>query len=375
LNNKKTKNTVEVSDNEVKFVQIPKWLMKETTPQEYLIYSAMMAYSGNKGQKNHLLCFASQEVLAKDTNLSVSTVKRHIKTLQEKGIINITQDKAQNGKWLHNKYTLCWDWFEYFCKNINKPEFIDNVSELAPGLNEVISNLTDRSSSMVHGEDVTVAHLEQNRSSSVTKRETTGDLLTIPILTIPNITRPILENLKNFQQLTTVEDCRELDNALKESNWFEKTENNTVAKEKLTLYKNALASIFYDDIDDVNTNEWNKMAKAGKLLFESKVSPLSIKVLAQNIAKTWGEGAVTVTSLPEHTDLRYEARDKGKEAYNTNQVDPAIEAKHAAIREKAYIQAELAPRKKAYNDKRIINNEQPVHLDNITEEMLKEAGL
>ncbi len=350
------------------FVMLPKWLVYVATPNEFMVYATLQHHGGVPGQENWLVMFPSIETIAEMTNLSASTVKRTLKSMEDKNLFKKSKDKKFNSKYVHNVYTLTYTLKQYINLNGHNPKDYRDKDKI----------VQNRRSNVVHGTDIidNTNHRsnDENHRSNQTKPQVTSDLLTISNNYIhKNYIQ--LENPKDFQQISNKEELKEFDTYLKQNDWFLKNDKGKVPGKKQTLYKNAIASIFYDDLDDVSSTEWNKIGGAAKSLFESRVSPLGIGLLAQNIAKTWGEGAVTVTSLPQHTDLRYEARDKGKEEYNINQVNPAIEAKHTEMREKAHIEAQLAPRKKAYNDKRIINNEQPVHLDNITEEMLKEAGL
>jgi len=141
-----------------------------------------------------------------------------------------------------------------------------------------------------------------------------------------------------------------------------------VPGEKFNWYKNVLKDIFFKDQEKLNRNEWGKIENTARLLFESGVNPLGIGLLCKNIAQRWGEKYLTINSISGHTNMRYEAIDGTAEDFEQEAVIPE------------YIKnnnnnPELARRKKAYNDKRVIEQKSPLRNADITEEMLNEVGL
>jgi Transcriptional regulators len=75
----------------------------ELNATQKVIMLTLWLYAGKKDY-----CYPSQQLLAKELNISPNTIKRNIKILNHKGFIKIEKLVNQRGK--YNRYTLVPKW-------------------------------------------------------------------------------------------------------------------------------------------------------------------------------------------------------------------------------------------------------------------------
>jgi predicted transcriptional regulator len=71
-------------------------------PITTVVYLSLCRHVDAKNQ----MAFPSQELIAKEHNISRYTVIRRLKTLEKANIIRFAQKRSKSGKWLHNTYYL-----------------------------------------------------------------------------------------------------------------------------------------------------------------------------------------------------------------------------------------------------------------------------
>jgi biotin operon repressor len=67
-----------------------------------LVYQNLLSHA----DKDTGIAFPSQEQIAKETGISISSVRRAIKQLVKHGLVVVTRRRDPKGKWLHNVYHL-----------------------------------------------------------------------------------------------------------------------------------------------------------------------------------------------------------------------------------------------------------------------------
>ncbi|MGL4451791.1 MAG: helix-turn-helix domain-containing protein [Sarcina sp.] len=92
--------TVEIK--KVDYFELDKIFMRNLTANEERVYRNLLSHKNN----NQDYAFPSQELIAKESNVSISTVKRAIKSLVNKGFIAIEKMKRIIGH--YNKYKLLY---------------------------------------------------------------------------------------------------------------------------------------------------------------------------------------------------------------------------------------------------------------------------
>ena len=72
--------------------------LKATT---FMVYSYLVCCAGNKGS-----CWPSLETISRKTGLSISTVQKHLKILEQRQLISKSRHRIDGGWGKNNVYTL-----------------------------------------------------------------------------------------------------------------------------------------------------------------------------------------------------------------------------------------------------------------------------
>lgn len=91
------------------YAQVPVWILRSganLSNGARAVYGVIMSYADN----NTRVAFPSRETLAEDLGVSVATVKRAIKELENFGALNVTRQRnKRTGNFFANRYTLVFD--------------------------------------------------------------------------------------------------------------------------------------------------------------------------------------------------------------------------------------------------------------------------
>lgn len=92
-----------------RFAMTPRWIAragKALSPTAKALYTAIMSYADN----DSYLAFPGQELLGKDLGVSVSTVHRAMKELENFGALEVERRRnPRTGNFYGNRYTLVFD--------------------------------------------------------------------------------------------------------------------------------------------------------------------------------------------------------------------------------------------------------------------------
>lgn len=89
--------------------KIPRYVV--ATVQKLLRYQGANKY-----------CFPSLKTLARDLNVSVQTVLKHIRILKEAGVLKVVQQVREDGGWGNNRYYLKTDFLSWVTKEMLEDE-------------------------------------------------------------------------------------------------------------------------------------------------------------------------------------------------------------------------------------------------------------
>lgn len=84
------------------FSIIPNWLIEVVTPSSVCVYLCLARYADNETYR----CWPSQKEIAATLNISLSTVKRSIKELQEVGALEVHFRHRDDGSYTSSEYVL-----------------------------------------------------------------------------------------------------------------------------------------------------------------------------------------------------------------------------------------------------------------------------
>lgn len=91
-------------------------LNKELTVNDKMIYLYLRLYGGQ-----NRLAFTGLERMAEEINLSINTIRKSLKHLEDKSYIKITKEKQKHGYFLNN--------YHIYDPHNNKPDNVTNIKE------------------------------------------------------------------------------------------------------------------------------------------------------------------------------------------------------------------------------------------------------
>lgn len=93
----------------IAFAMIPRWLLRSSgklSSTSIHLYAVIMTYADNITKYG----FPSRETLADDMGVSVATVKRAIKELEQAGVVEVKREyNKKTGNFRSNQYTLAYE--------------------------------------------------------------------------------------------------------------------------------------------------------------------------------------------------------------------------------------------------------------------------
>ena len=115
------------------YTQVSNDVLKLVNGNEFKIYF----YLCNRYNEKYQYAFPSLNTIATDTDISLKTVKRCIKSLEEKHLIQIEKFESNSGKFPNNIYVI---WFPVIVRDMKEEKAIEEDARLLRENIECIQN-------------------------------------------------------------------------------------------------------------------------------------------------------------------------------------------------------------------------------------------